>query len=109
MTKFEKTIIKQLKDDLEYQLEDYAQWVVGVSLPRCIDLMDQVLLVRVVVKTSESELVDGMDISFSLEPIIDSDYFENGPDTMGSSVEDSIDWLNDHGKMCRGDGGSDTL
>jgi len=57
------------------------------------------LTARVVVKTNESDLVDGMDISFTLEPIIDPSYYENSPDYMGGTIEDSVHWLKHHGKI----------
>ena len=58
-----------------------------------------VITARVVVKTSDSEYVDGMDIAFSLEPIIDPNYYQNSPDYHGGSIEDSQPWLKKHGKV----------
>ena len=101
MTDFEKKIIKQLKEQLEFDNPSYSQWLLGVSLPTIIEQKDHhlTLTARVVVKTNESDLVDGMDISFTLEPIIDPGYYENSPDYMGGTIEDSVHWLNHHGKI----------
>ena len=41
----------------------------------------------------------GMDIAFSLEPIIDPNYYQNSPDYHGGSIEDSQPWLKKHGKV----------
>ena len=40
-----------------------------------------------------------MDIAFSLEPIIDPNYYQNSPDYHGGSIEDSQPWLKKHGKV----------
>ena len=101
MTDFEKKIIKQLKEQLEFDSPSYSQWLLGVSLPTIIEQKDHhlTLTARVVVKTNESDLVDGMDISFTLEPIIDPNYYQNSPDYHGGSIEDSQPWLKKHGKV----------
>ena len=73
----------------------------GVSLPSVIERKNDQLVItaRVVVKTSDSEYVDGMDIAFSLDPIIDPNYYQNSPDYHGGSIEDSQPWLKKHGKV----------
>ena len=84
MATLEQKIIDELKLALEYQepTGDYAQWLMGISLPSVIERKNDQLMItaRVVVKTSDSEYVDGMDIAFSLEPIIDPNYYQNSPD-----------------------------
>ena len=103
MAKLEEKIIEELKLALEYQepTGDYAQWLMGVSIPSVIEKKNDqwVITARVVVKTSDSEYVDGMDIDFSLEPIIDPNYYQNSPDYHGGSIEDSQPWLKKHGKV----------
>ena len=103
MATLEQKIIEELKLALEYQepTGDYAQWLMGVSLPSVIERKNDQLVItaRVVVKTSDSEYVDGMDIAFSLEPIIDPNYYQNSPDYHGGSIEDSQPWLKKHGKV----------
>ena len=51
----------------------------GISLPSVIERKNDQLVItaRVVVKTSDSDYVDGMDIAFSLEPIIDPNYYRD--------------------------------
>ena len=87
MATLEQKIIDELKLALEYQepTGDYAQWLMGISLPSVIERKNNQLVItaRVVVKTSDSEYVDGMDIAFSLEPIIDPNYYQNSPITQG--------------------------
>ena len=94
MATLEQKIIDELKLALEYQepTGDYAQWLMGVSLPSVIERKNDQLVItaRVVVKTSDSEYVDGMDIAFSLDPIIDPNYYQNSPDYHGGSIEDSV-------------------
>ena len=103
MATLEQKIIDELKLALEYQepTGDYAQWLMGISLPSVIERKNDQLVItaRVVVKTSDSEYVDGMDIAFSLEPIIDPNYYQNSPDYHGGSIEDSQPWLKKHGKV----------
>lgn len=103
MATLEQKIIDELKLALEYQepTGDYAQWLMGVSLPSVIERKNDQLVItaRVVVKTSDSDYVDGMDIAFSLEPIIDPNYYQNSPDYHGGSIEDSQPWLKKHGKV----------
>ena len=103
MATLEQKIIEKLKLALEYQepTGDYAQWLMGISLPSVIERKNDQLVItaRVVVKTSDSEYVDGMDIAFSLEPIIDPNYYQNSPDYHGGSIEDSQPWLKKHGKV----------
>ena len=103
MATLEQKIIDELKLALEYQepTGDYAQWLMGISLPSVIERKNNQLMItaRVVVKTSDSEYVDGMDIAFSLEPIIDPNYYQNSPDYHGGSIEDSQPWLKKHGKV----------
>lgn len=63
---------------------------------------DRLNLLRVVVKTSESPYVDGMDIGFMvIDGLIELDprFYENGPDLMGSSEDTSIKWLSELGKI----------
>ena len=103
MTDFEKKIINELKQALEFKEinSDYSQWLQGVSLPTIIERKNNhlSLTARVVVKTSDSEYVDGMDIAFSLESIIEPHYYQNSPDYHGGSIEDSQPWLKKHGKV----------
>ena len=103
MATLEQKIIDELKLALEYQepTGDNAQWLMGVSLLSVIERKNDQLMItaRVVVKTSDSEYVDGMDIAFSLDPIIDPNYYQNSPDYHGGSIEDSQPWLKKHGKV----------
>ena len=103
MVTLEEKIIEELKLALEYKepTGDYAQWLMSISLPSVIERKNDQLVItaRVVVKTSDSEYVDGMDIAFSLEPIIDPNYYQNSPDYHGGSIEDSQPWLKKHGKV----------
>ena len=93
MATLEQKIIDELKLALEYQepTGDYAQWLMGISLPSVIERKNNQLMItaRVVVKTSDSEYVDGMDIAFSLEPIIDPNYYQNSPDYHGGSIQNT--------------------
>ena len=103
MTDFEKKIISELKQALEFKEinSDYSQWLQGVSLPTIIERKNNhlSLTARVVVKTSTSDLVVGMDIDFTLEPLIDPNYYENSPNFMGGSIASSQVWLKSHGKL----------
>lgn len=103
MESLEEKIVSALRNELDYQetSSDYAQWLQAVSFPRAIEKKDGQFLitVRVVVQTNESELVDGMDIAFTLEPLIDPDYYNNSPDYHGGSIEDSQAWLKHHGEV----------
>lgn len=64
MATLEQKIIDELKLALEYQEStgDYAQWLMGISLPSVIERKNDQLVItaKVVVKTSDSEYVDGM-------------------------------------------------
>lgn len=58
--------------------------------------------IRVVVKTSESPYVDGMDIPFAMiegELEIYPLFYENSPDLMGSPELDSIKFLSKLGEI----------
>ena len=103
MTDFEKKIISELKQALEFKEinNDYSQRLQGVSLPTIIERKNNhlSLTARVVVKTSTSDLVDGMDIDFTLEPLMDPSYYENSPNFMGGSIASSQVWLKSHGKL----------
>lgn len=83
----------------EWQGEKEYQWVMGISIklePEGLSLL------RVVVKTSESPYVDGMEIGFMvIDGLIElgPSYYENSPDLMGSSVDTSIKWLSELGEI----------
>ena len=72
MATLEQKIIDELKLALEYQepTGDYAQWLMGVSLPSVIERRNDQLVItaRVVVKTSDSEYVDGASRSDVIPP-----------------------------------------
>lgn len=97
-----EAILDILKEELEFTNEDinYSQQVLGVSI-RKERGKDRVIgkpiyTARVVVKTSESPYVDGMDIIFMSpedEVIIEANYYENTPEYQGGSVVDSLNWL----------------
>ncbi|WFA09517.1 hypothetical protein [Tissierella sp. Yu-01] len=102
MAKIEKAIIKILKEELEFTNKgtNYSQWVLGVNINK-ISAKDKVTgnpiyIARVVVKTSDSPYVDGMDIVFMApeeDIIIEAKYYEKTPEFQGGTVEDSIEWL----------------
>lgn len=101
MIKIQDSIVEILRQELEYKDEaSYSQWILGVSIKKDIG-KDRIIgsptyIARVVVKTSESQYVDGMDISFMVpedDVIIEANYYENTPDFHGGMVEDSLRWL----------------
>jgi hypothetical protein len=63
MNSIKSKIIAQLKEVLEFDSASGTQWLLGVSIPETLK-SQEALIVRVVVKTNESPLVDGMDIDF---------------------------------------------
>lgn len=94
-------IISQLKKQLERydSNENYSQWILGISIN---DHRKQCVVARVVIKTNESPYVDGMDIIFDRmddQLTMDSNYYENSPDFMGGTVEDSFKWLQRQGDL----------
>lgn len=94
-------IISQLKEQLERHdsNENYSQWILGISIN---DHRKQCVVARVVIKTNESPYVDGMDILFDRmddQLTMDSKYYENSPDFMGGTVEDSFKWLQRQGDL----------
>lgn len=102
MSKIKDSIVKILRQEMEHQEDDtdYSQWVMGVSIKEVKgndSLVDKpIYLARVVVKTSESPYVDGMDISFMMQNddvIIEANWYANTPEYQGGSEEDSIKWL----------------
>lgn len=102
MTKIKDSIVEILKQELEHQEEDsnYSQWVMGVSIieDRATNNIAEkpIYIARVIVKTSESPYVDGMDISFMIpkeDVIIEANYYENTPEFQGGTEEDSLKWL----------------
>ena len=95
-------IVEILKEELEVTdvANDYNQWVLGVSIReernKSKVLKNPYYTVRVVVKTSDSSYVDGMDIAFWVadgKVQIDPEYFENWPDLQGGTVIGAINWL----------------
>ena len=102
MAKIERDIIEILKNELEFTNEgtNYSQWVLGVNIKRT-DEKDKATgnptyITRVVLKTSESPYVDGMDIAFTVtdgDVTMDANYYEETPELLGGTVEDSIEWL----------------
>lgn len=85
------------KEEWEGELE--YQWVMGISIKF---KAEGVNLLRVVVKTSESTYVDGLQTYFMIiEELIELDpsYYENGPDLMGSPEATSIKWLSELGEI----------
>lgn len=101
-TYWKNTIVELLKEELEItdEANNYNQWVLGVSVREDFSktrvLENPYYTVRVVVKTSDSPYVDGMDISFWIqngEVQMDPEYFENGPDFQGGTVTGAISWL----------------
>lgn len=102
MKKIESAIIETLKQELENidSISNYSQWILGVSI-RKEGTEGRVVgnpkyTARVVIKTSQSPFVDGMDIGFTVpgeDVLIDSDYFENTPEFQGGTVGDSLRWL----------------
>lgn len=102
MSKIKDRIVLILRQELEHQEEDsdYSQWVMGVSIRENQSIDNPVekpmYLARVVVKTSESPYVDGMDISFMMvdgDIVIDPIYYENTPEYQGGTEEDALSWL----------------
>lgn len=95
MKKIKISILETLKKELEH-LEpnsNYSQWILGVSIRKERgaerDVGKPGYTARVVVKTSSSPYVDGMDISFTVpqdDVVIDPDYFENTPELQGSTA-----------------------
>lgn len=104
MSKIKDRIVEILRQELEHQEEDsdYSQWVMGVSIRENHNIDNPVekpmYLVRVVVKTSESPYVDGMEISFMIvdgDIVIDPIYYENTPEYQGGTEEDALRWLDE--------------
>lgn len=102
MRKIKDMIVEVLKEELEHHDADtnYSQWVLGVSIKkeRTNDSIvgNPMYLARVVVKTSDSPYVDGMDITFMVpedDVIIEAKYFENTPEFQGGTEEDSLRWI----------------
>lgn len=102
MQNINEKIIEALKNEFEYRDKDneYDQWVMGVSI-RQEENIKRVIgtdeyKVKVVVKTSESNYVDGMRLEVIVmdgKVVLQEDFFEKSPDLMGSPEEDSIKWL----------------
>lgn len=98
----EEKILEILKEELEYndQENQYSQWILGISIGK--SNTKDIYTARVVVKTSESIYVDGMDIIFKVvdEKVqIDPNYYENTPECQGGTIKDSIRWLRENGKI----------
>lgn len=101
-TRLKDEIIDILRDEYNHK-EKYDgqweyQWLMGISMKL---EKTGTSTMRIVVKTSESPYVDGMDIGFM---IIDGQleiepFYENGPDLMGSPELDSIKWLSKLGEI----------
>ena len=101
-------IVEILKEELEVTdvAKNYSQWVLGVSIreesSKSKVLESHFYTARVVVKTSDSIYVDGMDIAFWVEKggvQIDPEYFENGPDFEGGTVTGAFNWLEELGNI----------
>lgn len=109
MEALEKKILEALKKILEYKdLEnDYSQWILGLSLKKKWgeDKEDkkESYIARVVVKTSESPYVDGMDIEVDVvggDVEVVQECFENTPELQGGTVQSSLDWILELEKAC---------
>ena len=99
MKETKNLIVKAVRENLEYTDEIYSQWVLGLSVKK----VDKSFDIRVVLKTSESPYVDGMEISNVLvkdDTVFLSDYFENTPDLQGGEVKYALAWLKNLGEVC---------
>ncbi len=98
----EELILKQLKQELEFNLpaEDYSQWVMGLSVK---PLNKTNCIVRVVVRTSQSPYVDGTDYTISIienTSTTNTDDLEEDPIFHGGTIEDALNWLKEHSEPC---------
>lgn len=103
ITRIKDEAIDILRDEYNHK-EKYDgqweyQWLMGISMKL---EKSGTSTMRVVVKTSESPYVDGMDIEFmiidgylEMHPL----FYEEGPDLMGSPELDSIKWLSKLGEI----------
>ena len=102
--KVKDSILEILKKELEYQKEGYSQWVMGVSIIKEKETAPANIpryVARVIVLTSESPYVDGMDIVFtnSNDNVdIDHNYYENTPEFQGGTQLDALRWLRELGE-----------
>lgn len=102
MKKVQDSIVEILRQELEYtdSNSNYSQWVLGVSIRKDRSknrtIGSPTYIARVVVKTSDSPYVDGIDILFTApedDVIIEDNYYENTPEFQGGMVEDSLRWV----------------
>lgn len=93
-------VLHQLKQELELKdLERKCeQWVLGISIRE----EGSALIARVAVAVSDTDLVDGMDIVFTIADnglLMDADYWEQAPDFEGGTVTSALDWLMKGGSL----------
>ena len=109
MKKITDSIIEILKQELEQNnsSDNYSQWILGVSIrkERGEDRIigKPIYTSRVVVKTSESLYVDGMDIIFMVpedDVIMEANLDEYTPTFRGGTVRDSLNWLRELDDIC---------
>ena len=102
--KVKDSILEILKKELEYQKEGYSQWVMGVSIIKEKETAAANIaryVARVIVLTSESPYVDGMQINFMMleeDVIIGANYYENTPEFQGGTQLDALRWLRELGE-----------
>ena len=102
--KVKDSILEILKKELEYQKEGYSQWVMGVSIIKEKETAAANIaryVARVIVLTSESPYVDGMQINFMMleeDVIIGANYYENTPECQGGTQLDALRWLRELGE-----------
>ena len=102
--KVKDSILEILKKELEYQKEGYSQWVMGVSIIKEKETAPANIpryVARVIVLTSESPYVDGMQINFMMleeDVIIGANYYENTPEFQGGTQLDALRWLRELGE-----------
>lgn len=88
-----KLLRKEFEHKDKYQGKWEYQWVMGASIRK--ETLEE-YLVRVTVKTSESPYIDGMDIKVYVideEVKLEDNFYENGPDLMGSPEAGAIAWI----------------
>ena len=101
MKNFDDQIIEQLKRQLEFNSPFDSQWIMGISEPVNVSRKDEQLImtIRVAVMTDDSSAVEGMDIEFSMRPVINQGYYLEDPTYCSGSIKEGLEWLRSHGQL----------
>ncbi len=93
MNEHRDAILKALQAEFDYRQDQYKQWILAAGLK---EGGKNRYTARVVLITSDSPLLDGMDIEVTVTPVgavLDPDFYLDTPELQGSLVRDALNWV----------------